>query len=127
MTTAVELGEALMAVSSTWLQAMERQLVFSTIAFVFVALVLQLVPRRWAAVRYALWWLVLLRLILPTGLSADFSLRPLFSGLGVPVISPLAGPSSSFPSRSCDVERRACWSRCWPTSWPTSRAGTTPG
>ncbi|NIR50212.1 M56 family metallopeptidase [candidate division KSB1 bacterium] len=66
-------------VSSAFLAFAQKEIVFSTILFAIVFVLTKLLRQRSAFLHYGLWTLVLLRLVLPTDLSSNFSARALFT------------------------------------------------
>ncbi len=71
------------------LQLLGAEVVLSTLLFALVWPLSRLLPPRWCRLRHLLWALVLVRLVLPPGLGAPWSLWSLasVSGVELPVVS----------------------------------------
>ena len=76
--------ESILNITHTVFSLLEKQLLYSTLVFILVMVLTRLWSRKSPFLHFALWSLVLLRLVLPTDLAAPWSLRNLLQGTAKP-------------------------------------------
>ena len=95
------LFEVVLVRSGDLLRIAGTEILYSTALFAVVLLVARLLPRRYSQLRYLLWCLVLLRLVLPPDLSLQYSIGDLLGVLDAldapPDLSNFCGCHGSAP------------------------------